>query len=1065
MGTIMANTAGSVHGSGAETIGDDGDNGACQARDLVGLLERITSQISESERRQSETLAEMLSRLDALGAEARSYRGRVPEAYLPAFERIEDGVAMLAERIATVRDDAPVATVASESAPAPHADVQSFADLKPTVAPEAEAPAAPAMSAADQTIAPASDSVDTETIFANDGSAWDEAAAEALTRHYEQGLAAFTSPAVMAPSAPSAAATRPAGPSAPAARALGGDVERAWLEERFADIARRVEENLLGATQDATLSQFGNRFDKLEERFGSALEGIATRSDVESLGLLEAHIVELTQQFDDARNQLARLDGIEQTLAAVVDRLTDPRFDEILVRGGAPEADLDVLISSAVEQISSRLKSEASVNADFAGLADAAAERVASRFADMNSFAAPEAGSGDIQAIRQILEHFINERREGDDQTAAMLDTMQQAMLRVLDRVDHLEMSQGKSAPQEFVREQVRFGGLEATPAAGAQKAFDAASAFAAETRGTAYEPRKPAPPSLGQTTGEEDAARPFDIPTRETVPLETMAGAKAAFSSNKPESASASIERLRHDFIADAQRAKKKLDAAASEGGDGATDEATAPAKASRTPITETAPTATMGKPRPQVAASEAPAKSASVTALVRMPSRKVLVSALVLLVAIPGIIMLAQKRAARSNQPPAAAAQVEAPAAVSRPGEAPATTQPAVDTVAPPPGIERTPFGQSTEQGPQGQSEQPAAKDVDSKVDAPKTAPDRSSNLEETTPATQGNAGATVAPANVASNPGAVPLAPVGIHLATPAKRPTLEQLARLSERQQMAELSGKLGAAQVPSPTLAALIPDAATPGNGDAASRDSGVDAASDSRLSAMVRKPLNLPDATIGPMSLRMAAANGDPSAEFEVGARFAEANGVAQNFAEAARWYQRSATQGFAQSQYRLATLFERGLGVKQDVARAKVWYQRAAEGGNVKAMHNLAVLTAGKTAKAPDYAAASTWFQAAAERGLADSQFNLAVLYEGGLGVAKDAKTAYKWYAIASRSGDQEAVRRRDELERLLTATDLTAVRGDISAWHSSPVDRLANDARVAGEDWKKRESASGAI
>ena len=114
--------------------------------------------------------------------------------------------------------------------------------------------------------------------------------------------------------------------------------------------------------------------------------------------------------------------------------------------------------------------------------------------------------------------------------------------------------------------------------------------------------------------------------------------------------------------------------------------------------------------------------------------------------------------------------------------------------------------------------------------------------------------------------------------------------------------------------------------------------------------------VSLPPATVGPLSLRLAAANGDPSAAFEVGARLAEGKGTSQNFTEAITWYQKSAAQGFAQAQYRLGTLYERGLGVKADVARAQSWYERAAEQGHIKAMHNLAVLSAGRSTGSPDY-------------------------------------------------------------------------------------------------------------
>lgn len=1086
MGNIMSKTTGGALAGGPRGNDRDGTagGGSCQARDLLGLLEQITNQISESDRRQSDTLASMQARLDALSSEARSYRGRVPEQMLPAFERIEDGVAMLAERIASVRHELPAPPEPAATAPAAAAP-QSSPVAAPAADPQPKAPQPQQPKAAA--------AADPDLVLANDENAWDREAAEALVRHYESSAAAFVGPtpdperasietphtvAKSVPPARPAAAAKPAGE-------VAADVHRAWLEERFADIARRVESSLGAVDTDAALDKFGSRFDKLEARFGSALDGIATRSDVEGLGLLEQHIAELTQQFDEARAQLGRLDGIEQTLAAVVDRLTDPRFDDILARGSAgSESDLEPLISAAVEQIATRLKDTNGNNQpDFAGLADAAAERVANRFADLGQMSQPNAGSGDdLNAVRQLLEHFINERREGDEQTAAMLDTMQQAMIRMLDRVDAMEVAHSKAAPQEYVREQVRFAGADpsAASAGGMQKAVDAASAFASEARGSAnYEPRKPAPVNIEPAREADMSDRPFVSPVHKLDPAPSDAGRAASASNKAQPGATASIERLRHDFIAEAQRAKQKATEANASAGMKADDAAgAAAARKPRTPITEPSadslPGAAipMGKPRPRVQAVEPAAEGGRFS---KMPSRKILVSALVLLVAIPGIILLTQKRAPRGEVVPAAAT-IEAPATGERgtagaPVEPGATTQRATNIVDPAPS--GAAGGATIDAKSDGNTEQqdrepPASDNAPAEPESEDATPRRpsvnlnQSGLDSDAPAAP--IPATEAPASRTASAVDVTIAkpPVGIHVATPGKAPTLEQIARLKQRQEMAELSSRLGAAQQPSPTLAALIPGSAEPATARelAPNGDSNAE-----KLAGMTRRALELPPATVGPLSLRMAAANADPSAEFEVGARYAEANGVQQDFAEAARWYQRSATQGFVQSQYRLATLYERGLGVKQDLARAKVWYQRAAEGGNVKAMHNLAVLSAGKTAKTPDYASAAQWFTSAAERGLADSQFNLAVLYEGGLGVAKDIRGAYKWYAIAARSGDQEAVRRRDELERALPAADVAAARNDVNTWRAIPTDRLANDARVAGEEWKSRASASGAI
>ena len=226
--------------------------------------------------------------------------------------------------------------------------------------------------------------------------------------------------------------------------------------------------------------------------------------------------------------------------------------------------------------------------------------------------------------------------------------------------------------------------------------------------------------------------------------------------------------------------------------------------------------------------------------------------------------------------------------------------------------------------------------------------------------------------------------------------------------------------------------------------------------------SQVRSVVEMPPATVGPNSLRLAAANGDASAEFEVASRLAEGKGTDQNLAEAVRWYQRSATKGFAQSQYRLGTFFERGLGMKADLARARSWYQRAAEQGNVKAMHNLAVLSAGRSSAAPDYATAVQWFTQAASFGLPDSQYNLAVLTESGLGIEKDPVQAAMWFILAAQGGDKEAIRRRDLMKTKLDKNDLGAAEHLAKTWQPQVQDKLANDAKFAGEAWKSRQAVA---
>jgi len=213
---------------------------------------------------------------------------------------------------------------------------------------------------------------------------------------------------------------------------------------------------------------------------------------------------------------------------------------------------------------------------------------------------------------------------------------------------------------------------------------------------------------------------------------------------------------------------------------------------------------------------------------------------------------------------------------------------------------------------------------------------------------------------------------------------------------------------------------------------------------------------SMPPARIGPNSLRVAAARGNPAAQVEVASRYAKGTGVPKDVKKASEWYGRAAAQGFAPAQYRLAALFERGQGVKKDLSIARTWYRRAAELGNVRAMHNLAVLYTRSGGNGPDYANARKWFYQAARYGVADSQFNLGILYDSGLGVKKNAAEAYKWFALAALQGDTEAGKRKDALRTRLPSRSLIAVEKTIRGWRALKPQDQANRTGTPRGGWQ---------
>jgi localization factor PodJL len=219
----------------------------------------------------------------------------------------------------------------------------------------------------------------------------------------------------------------------------------------------------------------------------------------------------------------------------------------------------------------------------------------------------------------------------------------------------------------------------------------------------------------------------------------------------------------------------------------------------------------------------------------------------------------------------------------------------------------------------------------------------------------------------------------------------------------------------------------------------------------------------LPEAIGGPV-LRSAALKGDPRAAYEIGLRYAEGKGVAANYTEAAKWYERAARGDIVPAMFRLGTLHEKGLGTTKDMAAAKQFYEQAAARGNAKAMHNLAVIEADGGNKGPNYTAAAGWFRKAAERGIADSQFNLGILYARGIGVEQNLAESFKWFSLAAAHGDTDAGRKRDDVAKRLDTQSLAAAKLAVQTFtpEKQPDDAVSVSAPAGGWDAKPKKSAA---
>lgn len=788
----------------------------------------------------------------------------------------------------------------------------------------------------------------------------------------------------------------------PAARQPMSKSQQDWIGERFNDVTHRITQALSGLKPGSAIAVLEERLDAFQELMSSALRDVVRRDDLDGLRMIEAHVNDLGDKLQELEQHLLRIDGIESDVRNVMAQVSDERIAKLLDYDTRFAADLEAVAKRAAEEVHSRF-----------GRDDEQTRQDDHRH----------------EELRALIEASIQDRREAEAQAVSLVTGLSGRVSAQADRYDELKGLLEQAIQEQRQNEQTAFGMLDTLQQA-LVTVLDRMDALEQHYQSVPSEPAKDVPvrvrpveasypdetlpPPIPEASGSDEPAYGFrdtrfngfraHDEAEETAPVEVPAAfaEPASETDADSEEGDSSIDRLRRDFVADARRAKLK-----------------AAANRAEALGAETQPQSpnSIAEARAALAhTARLPQSTGSSGRLFGM-STKLLAGVLALIIAInAGLVLINRK----SSPPSAPKIATEPYSSLHADPEAPAYDTgetPDHPANAPAPGS-RSDAGDNQAVGGQSLTLYGFHDDV------------------LNPPAVETGAAASEVPQGVA--------------LARPAGSLPDEAVAGVYEQQVLASLSGKLGMIAA-GQSADALLPE--QNGRIDTAYQAPEILPGGEETGASSA---LDLPPATVGPMSLRLAAANGDASAEFEVAARLAEGKGTNQNYAEALRWYQRSAAKGFAQAQYRLGTLYERGLGVAKDLERAKVWYSRAAEGGNVKAMHNLAVLIAG--GDQGDYKAAAPWFRKAAEHGLADSQYNLGVLLENGLAGEIDQAGAYMWYALAAKGGDQDAVARRDALKSALGANVLKSAEAKIAGFRARRAVPLANDARAAGEDWKKR-------
>jgi hypothetical protein len=151
------------------------------------------------------------------------------------------------------------------------------------------------------------------------------------------------------------------------------------------------------------------------------------------------------------------------------------------------------------------------------------------------------------------------------------------------------------------------------------------------------------------------------------------------------------------------------------------------------------------------------------------------------------------------------------------------------------------------------------------------------------------------------------------------------------------------------------------------------------------------------------------AGAGDSLAQYEMALRYADGEGVPQNYRDAMAWFTKAAANGNDNAQWKLGLGYIKGIGVPHDERKAVVWFKRAANHGDIRA------------------------------------QSALSDLYLSGRGVPRDYVRAYTWARIATglRGDDNDRLR---IIGSRMTAVQIEDAYRRISSWRER---RTLNAAR----------------
>ena len=168
--------------------------------------------------------------------------------------------------------------------------------------------------------------------------------------------------------------------------------------------------------------------------------------------------------------------------------------------------------------------------------------------------------------------------------------------------------------------------------------------------------------------------------------------------------------------------------------------------------------------------------------------------------------------------------------------------------------------------------------------------------------------------------------------------------------------------------------------------------------------------------------LLIRAQNGDTDAQFEVGRRYWNGEGVRENDNAAFSWFEKAALKGYPLALFMLGRCYYHGLGgASKDYKKAEMWLDAAVKGGVNEARELLtrAQFKVGEQCyRNTSYRDAAKYFELAAQQGDHRAQARMGIMYARGRGVVANKYKSIEWFQKAAAQGNKIALKGLKEMQ-----------------------------------------------